>query len=202
MKITILQSFIITALFAINCTAQINQLLSNPEKVIQLDLANSKIDINKIDFSKFVNLEYLSLKDDHLLELPKELFLLKKLKTLDLSGNDLKVLPNEFSKLTNLEALYLNDENNMDLPASLDVLAKLPKLKSLYLENDHLQFIPQEIFKLQNLEYLSLRKNQLKEIPKNMNSLSHLKSLDLNENNITPDNIELKNLNFGFQITF
>jgi Leucine-rich repeat (LRR) protein len=49
-----------------------------PETIISLDLSNSKIDLEKT--SKFVNLEYLSLKDDHLKELPKELFLLKKLK--------------------------------------------------------------------------------------------------------------------------
>jgi Leucine-rich repeat (LRR) protein len=48
------------------------------------------------------------------------------------------------------------------------------------------------MFKLQNLEYLSLRKNELKEIPKNMNSLSHLKSLNLNENNITLIVLNLK----------
>jgi hypothetical protein len=51
---------------------------SNPETIISLDLSNSK-NFRKVD-SKFVNLEYLSLKDDHLKELPKELFLLKKLK--------------------------------------------------------------------------------------------------------------------------
>tara|TARA_R110000868_G_scaffold111973_3_gene301891 strand:- start:5953 stop:6561 length:609 start_codon:yes stop_codon:yes gene_type:complete len=196
----LVQSLIITLLFAFPTNAQSVVDLSNPKTVKRLDLTNNKIDINTIDFSKFVNLEYLSLKDDHLTALPKELFLLKKLKTLDLSGNDLKVLPKEFSKLKNLEALYLNDETNIDLPASLTILAKLPKLKSLFLENDNIRFVPNEIFKLQNLEYLSLRKNELMEIPKNMNSLSHLKSLDLKENSIAPDNIELKNLNFGFKI--
>jgi Leucine-rich repeat (LRR) protein len=58
------------------------------------------------------------------------------------------------------------------------------------------------MFKLRKLEYLSLRNNELKEIPKNMNSLSHLKSLDLNQNNIAPDSTEIKNLNFGFKINF
>ena len=202
MKFHLLQSFLITAFFTLNINSQINSSLSNPSTITRLELNDNTIDISKIDFSKFVNLEYLSLKDDHLKELPKELFLLKKLKTLDLSRNDLKVLPKEFSQLKNLEALYLNDENNMDLPASLDVLAKLPKLKSLYLENDKIRFIPNEIFKLKKLEYLSLSKNELKEIPKNMNSLSHLKSLDIKDNNLTPDNMEPRNLNFGFKINF
>jgi Leucine-rich repeat (LRR) protein len=54
------------------------------------------------------------------------------------------------------------------------------------------------MFKLQNLEYLSLRKNELKF--KN-NSLSHLKNLNLNENNIALDSVELKTF-FGFKINF
>ena len=200
MKNTILISFILSLLFTANTSAQIDSDIANPATVKRLDLTNNKIDITTIDFSKFVNLEYLSLKDDHLTVLPKELFLLKKLKTLDLSGNDLKVLPKEFSKLKNLEALYLNDESSMNLPTSLKVLAKLPKLKSLFLEGDRLRFIPNEVFKLKKLEYLSLSNNELKEIPKNMNSLPHLKSLNLNQNKIAPDSNEINNLNFGFKI--
>jgi hypothetical protein len=64
-----------------------------------------------------VNLEYLSLKDDHLTVLPKELFLLKNIR---LKWNNLKVLPKEFSNLKNLGTLSLNDETEMGF-----VLAKL-----------------------------------------------------------------------------
>jgi hypothetical protein len=46
------------------------------------------------------------------------------------------------------------------------------------------------MFKLQNLEYL-LCKNELKEIQKNR-ILSHLKNLDLNENNIALIVLNLK----------
>ncbi|CAM2795366.1 Leucine rich repeat-containing protein [Flavobacterium frigoris] len=201
-KNLLLQCLIITLLFNSNSNAQNTTSLSNPETIIRLDLSNNKIDLEKVDFSKFVNLEYLSLKDDHLKELPKELFLLKKLKTLDLSGNDFKVLPKDFSRLKTLENLYLNDEENLDLPQSLNILAKLPNLKSLYLDNDRINYMPSEMLKLQNLEYLSLRQNELKEFPKNINSLSHLKHLYLNENSVPLDNVELKNINFGFEIDF
>jgi Leucine-rich repeat (LRR) protein len=73
----LLQSFIIAIVFTLNTNAQSPTDLSNPTTVKRLDLTNNKIDITTIDFSKFVNLEYLSLKDDHLTVLPKELFLLK-----------------------------------------------------------------------------------------------------------------------------
>ena len=201
-KNLLLQCLIITLLFNVNTKAQNTTILSSPETIIRLDLSSNTIDLEKIDFSKFVNLEYLSLKDDHLKELPKELFLLTKLKTLDLSGNDFKVLPKDFSKLKTLEKLYLNDEKNLDLPQSLVVLAKLPNLKSLYLDNDRINYMPREMLQLKNLEYLSLRQNALKEFPKNINSLSHLKHLYLNENSIPLDNVELKNINFGFEIDF
>jgi Leucine-rich repeat (LRR) protein len=202
MKNLLLQCLIVMLLFHFNTTAQNTTMLSSPETIISLDLSNNKIDLKKVDFSKFVNLEYLSLKDDHLKELPKELFLLKKLKTLDLSGNDFTVLPKDFSKLKTLEKLYLNDEKNLNLPQSLSVLAKLPNLKSLHLDNDRINYIPSEMLKLKNLEYLSLRHNALKEFPKNINSLSHLKHLYLNENSVPLDNVELRNINFGFEIDF
>ena len=200
MKNLLLQCLIVTLLIHLNTTAQNTTIPSNPETIISLDLSNSKINLEKVDFSKFVNLEYLSLKDDHLKELPKELFLLKKLKTLDLSGNDFTVLPKDFSKLKTLEKLYLNDEKNLNLPQSLSVLAQLPNLKSLYLDNDRINYMPREVLKLKNLEYLSLRQNALKEFPRNINSLSHLKHLYLNENSVPLDNVELKNINFGFEI--
>jgi hypothetical protein len=48
--------------------------LSNPDKVYRLDLSNQKLEPAGIKWQKFKNLEYLSLKNDNLKVLPKELF--------------------------------------------------------------------------------------------------------------------------------
>ena len=60
----------------------IEEALKNPEKVYRLDLSNQKINVNNTDWSRFVNLEFLSLKNDHLEEIPNEIGLLKNLKVI------------------------------------------------------------------------------------------------------------------------
>lgn len=177
----------------------LDEALKNPELVYKLNLSNQNLKLNKVDWSKFVNMEYLTLKNDHLKEIPAGISNLKSLKVIDLSGNNFKILPVEFSNLTQLEEVILNDEKNMDLPKTLNILAKLPKLKSLHLENDRLKVLPQEILDFKNLEQLYLNQNILKTIPK-LETLNHLKYLDLKDNKIKTGTEDLKNLNFGFQI--
>ncbi|MCZ8198230.1 MAG: leucine-rich repeat domain-containing protein [Flavobacterium sp.] len=179
----------------------LNDALKSPEKVFRLNLSNQDISISSEQWLRFINLEYLNLKNDHLKEIPIAITKIKSLKTIDLSGNDFTILPEEFSNLTNLEEIYLNDEKNMNLPKTLSILAKLPKLKSLHLENDNLSKLPSEILLFKNLENLYLNQNNFKKIPE-IQSLDHLKYLDLKDNNIKPELQDMKNLNFGFKINF
>lgn len=88
----------------------LKEALKSPEKVFRLNLSNQPVNLPDSIWSTFINLEYLSLKDDHLIEFPKGITRLKKLKTLDLSGNDFKEIPVQFLELSNLEELYLNDQ--------------------------------------------------------------------------------------------
>lgn len=179
----------------------LEEALKNPELVYKLNLSNQNLKLNEVDWSKFVNMEYLNLKNDHLKEIPAGISTLKSLKKIDLSGNDFNKLPIEFSNLTQLEEVILNDEKNMDLPKTLNLLAKLPNLKSLHLENDRLKVLPQEILEFKNLENLYLNENKLKTIPK-LDALNHLKYLDLKGNEINFETENLRNSNFGFQINF
>ena len=179
----------------------INEALKNPEKVFKLNLSNQNILISNEQWKKFINLEYLILKNDHLKVIPVEIAMLKTLKEIDLSGNDFKSLPVEFENLVNLEEIYLNDEKNMNLPKTLSILSKLPKLKSLHLENDNISSLPSEILLFKNLENLYLNHNKFKKIPE-IETLDHLKYLDLNDNKIKPELQDMKNLNFGFKINF
>lgn len=180
----------------------LKEALKNPKEVLRLNLSNQKEEVPTDAWSKFVNLEYLSLKNDHLKTIPSQIGTLKKLKVLDLSGNDFTELPIEFSQLENLEELYLNDEKNMNLPKTIEIMSKLPKLKSLHLENDQLENLPNNFKRLDHLEFLYLSQNRLKEIPKQIESLPHLQYLDIHDNNINPEIRDMKNLNFGFKINF
>jgi Leucine-rich repeat (LRR) protein len=177
------------------------EAIKNPEKVVRLKLNNNK-ELNAIsDWSKLTNVEYLSLENDHLTELPEFITNLKNLKIIDLSGNDFKQLPKSFSNLQNLEEIFLNNEKDLDLPNTLSLLSKLPKLKTLHLKNDNIANLPSEILKLKSLEALYLTNNKLLDIPK-IETLEHLKYLDLQQNKIRPELQDIKNLNFGFKITF
>lgn len=177
------------------------EALINPEKVYRLNLSNQDISLSSEQWSQFVNLEYLNLKNDHLKEIPLAITKIKSLKTIDLSGNDFSKLPADFSNLVNLEEIFLNDEKNMNLPKTLSILSKLPKLKTLHLENDNLSKLPSEILLFKNLENLYLNQNNFKKIPE-IQTLDHLKYLDLRDNKIKPELQDMKNLNFGFKINF
>jgi transposase len=47
----------------------LNDALKNPERIYRLNLSNQNIKLDGVDWSKFINLEYLSLKNDHLKEI-------------------------------------------------------------------------------------------------------------------------------------
>ena len=183
-----------------NKFSNLNDALQNTEKVISLDLSNQNIVLENINWEVFINLEYLSLKNDNLTSIPEGIAKLSKLKILDLSGNNFKRLPNTLSALSKLQVLYLNDEKHFDLDQSIDVISSMSSLKELHLENDNLNTLPNKIAKLKNLELLYLNNNKFIELPKQVMSLEHLQYLDLKDNNINPNIPELNNVNFGFRI--
>ncbi|MBP7319140.1 MAG: leucine-rich repeat domain-containing protein [Flavobacterium sp.] len=177
----------------------LEEALKNPNKVYRLNLGNQKNLPKKFDLSVFKNLEFLSFENNNLEEIPLGLTNLKNLKTLNLSGNLFKELPEDINKLKNLETIYLNREKNLNLTNAIVILGKLPGLKNLHLESDNLKSLPAEILVLKKLEYLNLNNNQLNEIPK-LDNLDHLKFLDMRKNQISPDLLDQRNLNFGFKI--
>lgn len=180
----------------------ISEALKNPEQVYRLNLSNQNIAIPKDAWPKLVNLEYLSFKNDHLKEIPKEIGFLKNLKILDLSGNDFTTLPKSFSKLTNLQELYLNDEKNFVLEKSLNVLNPLPNLKILHLENDNLKKLPKNFSKLDHLETLFLNNNSFTEIPTEIKGINTLKFVDLHDNKLKSNYQNAEAEGFGYKIKF
>lgn len=180
----------------------LDDALKNPQNVLRLNLSNQKFQIPDSIWLKFVNLQYLSLKNDHLKKLPEGIGNLKNLKVLDLSGNDLSMLPTTFTQLSNLEELYLNDDKKFRFDKNIPILSKLPKLKSLHIENDGLQKLPKNIFQLDNIESLYLNKNRLKKIPLEIKELKNLKYLDLQDNKFKIPSQNIQDIDYGLKIIF
>jgi len=82
-----------TAIYIKNFT-NLEEALKNPNEVFRLDLSNQLLNNTQLEaLTKFKNLRFLSLKNDHLKEVPKSISELTNLRVLDLSGNDFKFLP-------------------------------------------------------------------------------------------------------------
>ncbi len=174
----------------------------NPEKVFRLNLNHEAGSIENIDWKKFRNLEYLSLKDLHLKKIPDGIVSLPKLKILDISGNDFKVLPPDFTKLTKLEELFLNDEKNIDLYRNIDLLSKMRSLKVLHIEKDRLKKLPPNFWKLNYLESVYLNNNQLDEFDFPKDKINNLKSIHLNNNLFVPSDIDRLSIQYGTLLRF
>ena len=129
----------------------IEEALKNPDEVISLDLSNQTINLSDSAWKRFGNLEFLSLKDEHLKEVPHGLVYLNKLKILDLSGNDIKELPSFMRKMKNLEEVYLNDETNLDVNQSLLCLLSYLSLKRCIWKTIILLTFPQRFSNLKIL---------------------------------------------------
>lgn len=180
----------------------LDEALKNPENVYRIDLSDQNLKISDTIWSKFTNLQYLSLKDDHLKEIPEGIGYLKNLEVLDLSGNDFKVLPSSFSNLTNLQELYLNDDKYFKFSKNIPILSTLPNLRSLHIENDGLRSLPKDIVMLSHLESLYLNNNKFRQLPPELNGLKNLQYLDFHDNKLPLPAQDIKNQNFGYKIRF
>jgi len=182
--------------------SSLEEALKNPKNVYRLDLSNQNLELSDSIWSSFTNLQYLSLKNDHLKQIPKGIGYLKNLQVLDLSGNDFKTLPSTFSNLTNLQELFLNDDKYFNFKKSIPILSALPNLKSLHIENDGLKSLPKSMYKLSRLESLYLNDNQFKRIPIELKGLKNLQFLDFHNNKFRIPAQDMQNKNYGFKIRF
>lgn len=163
----------------------IEEALKAPELVYRLNLSNQTIQFSDTVWSRFINLQYLSLKNDHIAQIPAAIGNITSLKVLDLSGNDFKLLPPSFINLVNLEELLLNDERYFNFEENIPLLSKLPSLKTLHVENDGLEALPKNISSLVHLESLYLNNNRFRQIPLELNSIKNLRFVDFHDNKYT-----------------
>ncbi|XP_078616419.1 uncharacterized protein LOC144884811 [Branchiostoma floridae x Branchiostoma japonicum] len=129
---------------------------------------------------KTTTLLTLDLSDQHLKQLPDELFELTKLQALTLNENKNIQLSEKLIRLTNLKLLTLNDCNLETVPAAV---MKLTQLEALILSYNRNITLPDEMSSLVNLTVLNLYNCNLDSLPPVVLKLPHLQILDLSHNN-------------------
>lgn len=93
-----------------NLSVLLKDLAKNSPKLEKLSLKNEAISVIPKEITLFTNLKELDFSNNSLTALCNELFNLTSLEHLSLANNKITDFPNKFSKLTNLRSLYINQE--------------------------------------------------------------------------------------------
>jgi|GEM_PF-5223509 len=189
-------------------TSLSNAASENPENVIKLSLFYEKIDnwesvcqykklegLELIDMFgenfpvcilELVDLKFLSLRNNKLYNLPKEIVKLKNIEFLNLYWNEnLKELPQELTNLTSIRYINIGGNPNMDWGSTFSLLSKLPNLKSIALSFNNIKALPSEVGLLTQVEELIIDNNLMKNLPNEMSKMKNLKRIVLTNNSFT-----------------
>ncbi len=138
------------------------------------------------------NIEKLSLLQNKITAIPKEIGNLSKLTSLSLYRNKLTSIPAELGKLINLT--YLDLGYNAAVVSVPDEICNLTKLRTLKFHNCSIQEVPSEIGNLVNLDDLVIKDNMLVELPKSLSSLTNLTRFSFRGNPVYQDTLFVDSL--------
>jgi len=119
-------------------------------------------DITPICF--LVNLEKITLNENQIKELPKEIGNLVKLEEMSLCDNQIATIPEEMVKLVSLKKLWINKNQIVNA----DILFQITSLELLCIGGNQIEFIPETLEKMDKLEFFSLSGNMIKVITRGM----------------------------------
>jgi Leucine-rich repeat (LRR) protein len=168
--------------------AELDRLLSDPERVTEIDLSDKKLRAFPDQLFSFPNLRTLSLAgNSDLTAIPARIGELTSLEELDLSKVELTELPEELGNLRNLRVLDISYNDLGALPERIGDLSNLTVLRAWNLACR----IPDSLVRLSQLEELDLygleppassgddRRRRTVEFPLVVTRLPRLRSLNL-----------------------
>jgi len=127
-------------------------------------------------------IEYVTVTNRNIIEIPSNINELTNLVQLNVSGNpDLISVPKEIGDLITMTDLYLTNNGLVSVPKEI---GNLSNLKTLALYGNNLTGIPVEIGNLINLEILYMANNPLTSVPEEIGDLSKLERIYFYETNI------------------
>ncbi|XP_022235215.1 leucine-rich repeat protein SHOC-2-like, partial [Limulus polyphemus] len=151
--------------------------------LVNLSLDHNELHSLPLDMcDRLMNLHRMSLNDNRVASLPRNLGNLKNLVELLARKNYLQELPISICQLVRLEKLNLSCNEIMCIPDNFNCLQNL---RELYLDENNLQSLPDSFGHLRNLEVLEASKNVITELPETFGYLVKLRTLKLNDNNIS-----------------
>ncbi|KZC10612.1 Leucine-rich repeat-containing protein 47 [Dufourea novaeangliae] len=134
------------------------------------------------EIEKLQNLTTLVLHSNQITKIPSTIEKLEKLKVLDCSRNKLTSLPDEIGRLPQLTTMNLSS----NLLNSLPTLIGNIKLSVLNLSNNKFENFPDVCYaELLHLSEIYVNGNEMKEIPVTINRLPSLKILNVADNSIS-----------------
>lgn len=156
------------------------------EKIKGLELIDMFGDTFPMCVCRLSDLQYLSVRNNKLSALPKEITDLHKLEVLNLYWNEnLTDLPEGFEKLSNLRSINIGGNPNLNLSKTFIALAKLPQLRTVSLSFNRIQSLPAEIGLLTQIEELIVDNNLLTDLPPQVSTMKNLKRIVLTNNNFS-----------------
>lgn len=138
-----------------------------PTNIIQLVALHKlrlggKLETLPEGFGSLVRLRVLSLKNNHLTRIPKELYQLTALQKLNLSSNRLESLDDDIGRLTQLTKFVCSNNRLTSIPETLCLCTRLTVLA---VTNNSLTALPEGIGNLTQLTKISFDNNNLMELP-------------------------------------
>lgn len=155
----------------------LSEALSEPSKVVRLDLGGQQMRRLPQRILELNNLEELYLSDNQLSNLPDSMiFKLRKLRVLDLSNNNFQQVPAQVAKMSSLNYLNLSANRLSQLPNDF---TSLSELKILDIRKNAFRELPQVVFNLNNLRFLYIQGISLSNFPADFSRLNRLQRLTL-----------------------
>jgi len=158
-----------------NLEAKIFTILKCFKNMEEINILEAKkINLTKIQKSFFLNLSnlnFLDVRENKLEKIPKNIVLLKNLKTLKLDNNLISSVPSFINELEKLEVLTLNNNKIKYFPSQFKCLQNLKELK---IANNLIENIPIEFGLLKSIEILHIEGNYFTKIPTTLCYLKHL----------------------------
>jgi Leucine-rich repeat (LRR) protein len=148
-----------------------------------LEIAKTKLAVLPKEIGNILNLTSLLCHSNNLTSVPAELGKLVNLKNLDLSNNKLTEVPQELENLS--ELMSINFSGNQ--LTALFPLEKLSKLAVLDVSRNKFKKLPDDLgnSSLENLSNVNASFNELTELNENLVELTAVKTLNVENNQIT-----------------